>query len=76
MKPSRRQFLRTAASAIALSGPSRIVWAQAYPARPVTLIVPIAAGGAVDTAARIIAEKLQAKIQHRSWWKIDRAPAP
>ena len=37
--------------------------AQTYPARPVTLVVPIAAGGAVDTAARIFAEKLQEKLQ-------------
>jgi tripartite-type tricarboxylate transporter receptor subunit TctC len=36
---------------------------QTYPARPVTLVVPIAAGGAVDTAARIFAEKLQEKLQ-------------
>ena len=37
--------------------------AQTYPARPVTLVVPIAAGGAVDTAARIFAEKLQERLQ-------------
>jgi tripartite-type tricarboxylate transporter receptor subunit TctC len=36
---------------------------QTYPARPVTLVVPIAAGGAVDTAARIFAEKLQERLQ-------------
>jgi tripartite-type tricarboxylate transporter receptor subunit TctC len=37
--------------------------AQTYPSRTVTLVVPIAAGGAVDTAARIFAEKLQDKLQ-------------
>jgi tripartite-type tricarboxylate transporter receptor subunit TctC len=37
--------------------------AQVYPARPITLVVPIAAGGAVDTAARIFAEKLQESLQ-------------
>jgi tripartite-type tricarboxylate transporter receptor subunit TctC len=36
--------------------------AQTYPARTVTLVVPIAAGGAVDTAARMFAEKLQEKL--------------
>jgi tripartite-type tricarboxylate transporter receptor subunit TctC len=36
---------------------------QPYPAHPVTLVAPIAAGGAVDTAARILAEKLQDKLQ-------------
>ena len=42
---------------------SRISRAQTYPSRPITLVVPIAAGGAVDTAARIVAEKLQEKLQ-------------
>jgi tripartite-type tricarboxylate transporter receptor subunit TctC len=37
--------------------------AQSYPSRPITLVVPIAPGGAIDTAARIIAEKLQEKLQ-------------
>jgi tripartite-type tricarboxylate transporter receptor subunit TctC len=37
--------------------------AQTYPSKTVTLVVPIAAGGAVDTAARIFAEKLQEKLQ-------------
>jgi tripartite-type tricarboxylate transporter receptor subunit TctC len=49
----------------ALAAGASIAGAQAetYPARPVTLVVPIAAGGAVDTAARIFAEKLQEKLQ-------------
>ena len=36
--------------------------AQTYPSRTVTVVVPIAAGGAVDTTARIFAEQLQAKL--------------
>ena len=59
MKHSRRRFLHLAAGAAALPIASRIAWGQTYPTRPITLVVPIAAGGAVDTAARIIAEKLQ-----------------
>jgi tripartite-type tricarboxylate transporter receptor subunit TctC len=62
MTPSRRQFLLAAASAAALPGLSRAARAQTYPAHPITLIVPIAAGGAVDTAARIIAEALHQRI--------------
>ena len=62
MKLPRRQFLRFAAVAPVLMAP-RTLWAQRYPARPITLVVPIAAGGAVDTAARIIAEKLQERLQ-------------
>jgi tripartite-type tricarboxylate transporter receptor subunit TctC len=36
--------------------------AQSYPAHTVTVVVPIAAGGAVDTTGRIFAEQLQAKL--------------
>jgi tripartite-type tricarboxylate transporter receptor subunit TctC len=63
MKLPRRQFLHLAAGAAILPVVSRIARAQTYPTRPITLVVPIAAGGAVDTAARIIAEKLQEKLQ-------------
>jgi tripartite-type tricarboxylate transporter receptor subunit TctC len=63
MKIPRRRFLHLAAGAAALSVAARIAGAQTYPSRPITLVVPIAAGGAVDTAARIIAEKLQEKLR-------------
>src|SRR5215470_13275309 len=59
--PRRQIICFTIAAAILTV--AQIASAQPYPARPVTLIVPIAAGGAVDTAARIIAEKLQEKLQ-------------
>jgi tripartite-type tricarboxylate transporter receptor subunit TctC len=51
------------AAALATGASVAAAQAQTYPARPVTLVVPIAAGGAVDTAARIFAEKLQEKLQ-------------
>ena len=35
--------------------------AQGYPTRPVTIVVPVAAGGAVDTAARLFASKISEK---------------
>jgi tripartite-type tricarboxylate transporter receptor subunit TctC len=63
MKLPRRQFLRLAAGAAAAPVISGLAIAQTYPTRPITLVVPIAAGGAVDTAARIIAEKLQHKLK-------------
>src|ERR1700730_10698044 len=63
MKLPRRKFLHLAAGAAALATISQIAKAQTYPTRPITLVVPIAAGGAVDTAARIVAEKLQKKLK-------------
>jgi tripartite-type tricarboxylate transporter receptor subunit TctC len=39
-------------------GSQPAAWAQEYPTRPITLIAPWAAGGAVDVVARIIAPKL------------------
>ena len=54
MKKARREFLRLAASASAISVLSGIALAQKYPARPVRLVVGYAAGGAADTLARIV----------------------
>ena len=56
MKLPRRNFLHLAAGAAAFSAVSSIAWAQSYPARTVTIIVPFAAGGTTDVAARIIGE--------------------
>src|SRR5262245_2048025 len=63
MSLPRRRFLQLAAGAAALPGLPRIARAQDYPTRPITLVVPVAAGGGVDTAARILAEKLQEKLK-------------
>jgi tripartite-type tricarboxylate transporter receptor subunit TctC len=58
MKLPRRRFLHLAAGAAALPAMSRIARAQTYPARPVHLLVGLAAGGGTDVAARIVAEWL------------------
>src|SRR5262245_31925769 len=58
MKLPRRQFLRLASGAVALSALPRIADAQAYPARPITLIVPFPPGGGTDVAARIAADHM------------------
>ena len=59
MKLPRRQFLRVAATAVAVTVFSRAASAQIYPARPVRLIVAFVPGGATDTLARQISNDLK-----------------
>jgi len=59
MKRSRRQILLSAAALAALAASLCVASAQTYPARPVTIIVPYAAGGPTDLIARAIAEKMR-----------------
>jgi tripartite-type tricarboxylate transporter receptor subunit TctC len=58
----RRQFLRLASGAMALPATARLAWAQAYPTRPVRLIVGAIAGSAPDVIARLIAQWLQERL--------------
>ena len=60
--PRRRQFLHLAAGATALPAVSRFAWAQTYPARPVRLIVGVAAGGGTDIVARLIGQWLSERL--------------
>src|SRR5438552_1162400 len=62
MKFPRRRFLRLAAGAAAVPVVPRIASAQAYPSRPVRIIVGFPAGGAADLAARLIAQWLSERL--------------
>ena len=70
MKPLRRRHLATIACAIGCAWSGSTAWAQApsagagpaYPSKPIRIIVPLAAGSAVDNAARIVAQKMSQNI--------------
>jgi tripartite-type tricarboxylate transporter receptor subunit TctC len=62
VKLARRQFLHLAAAAAALPAVSRIAWAQAYPTRPVRIIVPTAPAGAPDVVARLMGPWLSERL--------------
>lgn len=58
----RRRFLQLAAAAAVLPALVRVAAAQGYPSRPITLVVPFAAGGPVDVLARIMAERMKVSL--------------
>ena len=62
MKLPRRNFLHLAAGVAALPAISRFAWAQAYPSRPVRIIVGYPAGGGVDITGRLIGQWLSERL--------------
>src|SRR5215468_3054384 len=59
MRLSRRRVLCLAATPAVLPALSRVAQAQAYPSRPITVVVGAAAGGPTDTIGRIITERMR-----------------
>jgi tripartite-type tricarboxylate transporter receptor subunit TctC len=58
----RREFLRLPAGAVALTAFSKAVSAQAYPARPVRLIIGYPPGGSADMTARLMGQWLSERL--------------
>src|SRR6516165_8669283 len=58
----RRRFLSLAAGAAALPAFSHVANAQAYPTRPITMVVPFPPGGATDVIARNVAGRMRAAL--------------
>src|SRR5258708_10220253 len=58
----RRRFLHLAAGAFSLPAVTRLARAQAYPTRPITIVVGAAAGGPTDTIGRIITEHMRVSL--------------
>jgi tripartite-type tricarboxylate transporter receptor subunit TctC len=63
MKPPRRRFLHLASNLTlgiaALLAVSQAAWAQAYPSRPITIVVPFTAGGPTDALVRTLSERMR-----------------
>jgi tripartite-type tricarboxylate transporter receptor subunit TctC len=62
MKLPRRRFLHLAAGAAALPTVSRFAWAQAYPSRPVRLVIGYPPGGSADITARLTGQWLSERL--------------
>jgi len=74
MKLPRRNFLDLAAGVAALPSMSRFAWAQAYPERPVRIIIGYPPGGATDAMARLVAQQLPERLGQQ--FIVDNRPGP
>jgi tripartite-type tricarboxylate transporter receptor subunit TctC len=65
MKHARRKFLKLGLAAVAATAGSKFAIAQAYPTRPIAMIVPYSAGANSDTVARVLAERMRGPLGQR-----------
>ena len=63
MSPLRRRLLALSASVLSLAAAP--LWAQDYPAKPVRIVVPFAAGGGVGILTRVLADKLSERLHQQ-----------
>jgi tripartite-type tricarboxylate transporter receptor subunit TctC len=71
---TRRTFSTSALAAAASLGMPHVAGAQAYPSRPVRVILPFGAGGVADVTSRLLADKLSEKLGQR--FVIENMPGP
>jgi tripartite-type tricarboxylate transporter receptor subunit TctC len=62
MKVIRREFLRLAGTVASGLAAQTIAWAEDYPARSVTIVVPFTPGGSTDMLARLLGHKLEQRL--------------
>src|SRR6516164_4889884 len=62
MRLPRRHFFRLLVGASAFPAASRLGWAQTYPSRPITMVIPYPPGGATDVVARILGQGMNASL--------------
>jgi putative tricarboxylic transport membrane protein len=71
---TRRTFSTSALATAAALGMPQVVRAQAYPSRPVRMILPFAAGGVADVTSRLLADRLGDKLGQR--FVVENTPGP